>query len=79
MRYILDRYIYEARGKGNPEYSKFTYFHVANGVKQGGVFSPILFNFYINPLLQLLKKAGCGCDINAVYTGALYRCIIICR
>jgi len=39
------------------------YFSVVNGVKQSAVLSPVLFCVYIDDLLLLLKKAGCGCYI----------------
>ena len=35
-------------------------FHVSNGVKQGGVLSPILFNVYTNDLSVLLNKSHKG-------------------
>jgi len=47
------------------------YFSAVNGVKQGAVLSPILFCFYIDALLLLLKKAGFGCYIGAHFVGAL--------
>jgi hypothetical protein len=46
-------------------------FSVSNGVKQGGVMSPILFTMYIDVLLLRLKDSGIGCHINNVYIGAL--------
>ena len=38
-------------------------FCVSNGVKQGGVLSPILFNMYSDVLLLNFKKSGFGCHI----------------
>jgi hypothetical protein len=46
-------------------------FSVTNGVKQGGVLSPILFGVYIDELLCRLKEAGFGCHIGNVFVGAL--------
>ena len=39
------------------------YFLAINGVKQGGVLSPVLFCLYIEGLLVALSKAGVGCYI----------------
>ena len=36
-------------------------FAVGNGVKQGGVISPILFCIYIDILLGVLQNSGVGC------------------
>ena len=47
------------------------YFEPSNGVKQGGVLSPILFNMYIDKLLLELKVSGYGCHINNTFVGAL--------
>ena len=42
-----------------------------NGVKQGGVMSPLLFTLYIDQLLLRLKNNGYGCHIGNVFYGAL--------
>ena len=44
---------------------------MGNGVKQGGVLPPILFNLYIDKLLIRLQKSGVSCHINNIYIGAL--------
>ena len=46
------------------------YFDTSNGVKQGGVLSPIPFAIYIDELLTLLKCSGYGCMIGHIYCGA---------
>jgi hypothetical protein len=51
--------------------SILTSFTVSNGVKQGGVLSPILFNIYMDCLLCKLSKAGVGCHVGNVFTGAM--------
>ena len=38
-------------------------FKVCNGVKQGGVLSPILFAVYVDSLLGRLEQSGVGCHI----------------
>ncbi len=47
------------------------YFTTRNGVKQGGVLSPILFCIYIDSLLVELSSSGVGCYIGSNFTGAL--------
>ena len=46
-------------------------FSVSNGVRQGGVLSPILFTVYIDELLSQLKASGIGCHWNHHYVGAV--------
>ena len=46
-------------------------FHISNGVRQGGVLSPILFTIYVDELLDQLKSAGVGCHWNHHFVGAI--------
>ena len=39
------------------------FFSVSNGVRQGGVLSPILFSVYLDCLLQKLADSGVGCHL----------------
>ena len=39
------------------------YFLATNGVKQGGVLSPVIFTLYIDGLLVRLAKANVGCYV----------------
>ena len=45
-------------------------FTVINGVKQGGVLSPVLFAIYTDGLLFRLQEIGIGCHIGGHYAGA---------
>jgi hypothetical protein len=56
----------------SPEYA------ISNGVKQGGVLSPVLFTVYIDELLLQLKQRGAGCHIGNSYAGALSYADDIC-
>ena len=70
IRLLMDGYVRkESRVIWNSCHS--TYFRLKNGVKQGGVLSPTLFNLYIDRLLVTLKNSGLGCHINGTYMGAL--------
>ena len=58
---VFDSYI---RQKACATWNKHMseYFTIENGVKQGGVISPIFFSIYIDPLLLQLRNSGYGCQ-----------------
>ena len=46
-------------------------FNVKNGVRQGGVMSPLQFGVYMDGLLDELKDLGIGCFIGEHFCGAV--------
>ena len=46
-------------------------FNVSNGVRQGAVLSPNLFNIYVDELIKDLKTDGRGCWVGAQFYGVL--------
>jgi len=46
-------------------------FATTNGVRQGGVLSPILFTIYLDDLLTGLKDLGVGCHWDGCFVGAV--------
>ncbi len=52
-------------------YEMSSQFCVVNGVKQGGVLSPLLFVMYIDGLLIRLEETGMGCHMGICSIGAL--------
>ena len=45
-------------------------FSVSNGVKQGGIISPILYCIYVDDLLVELENNGIGCFVGSIFSGA---------
>lgn len=48
-----------------------TDFEISNGVKQGGILSPILFCVYYDELITALKRSRSGCFIGKWFVGVL--------
>ena len=46
-------------------------FLVSNGVKQGGVLSPLLLSVYLHDLLCELRQVNVGCYMNGYFMGAV--------
>jgi hypothetical protein len=46
-------------------------FSVYNGVKQGGVLSPILISVYMDELIKRLEQCSAGCQIGHKFVGCL--------
>ncbi len=58
------------------------YFNGINGVRQGGVVSPLMFKVYIDELICHLQKSGIGCFIGQEYYGCLIYAddfVLLCR
>ena len=67
-RLLINMYINQKlRVKWGDTFSE--YFTVSNGVKQGGVISPMLYCLYIDDLIEELKASNVGCYMGAVYAG----------
>ncbi len=47
------------------------YFKCSNGVRQGGIASPVLFTIYMDELKTRLEKSGTGCFIGHQYYGCI--------
>ena len=45
------------------------YCTISNGVKQGGVLSPVLFSLYLNYLVSQFRHLGIGCYMNGLFAG----------
>ena len=45
------------------------YFTISNGVKQGGVLSPVLFSIHLYQFIAQLRYLGMGFHMNGLFTG----------
>ncbi len=69
LRFLMYTYSnQQMRIKWNNTYSNT--FCTANGVKQGGVLSPLLFNVYLQDLIVTLRQQGVGCHLHGMFVGA---------
>jgi hypothetical protein len=70
LRLLLDMYQRQrVRTMWSGEVSEC--FSSVNGVRQGGVLSPVLFTIYIDVLLQRLEASQIGCVVGGEYVGVL--------
>ncbi len=53
-------------------------FRVSNGIKQGGILSPMSFNIYVDDLSTALNKCNVGCCFNAIVLNHLYYADDLC-
>ena len=68
LRFIINMYIGQnIRVKWNDCISHV--YAVSNGVKQGGVMSPLLFNLYVQDLIECLDRKGLGCHMGNHFSG----------
>ena len=51
--------------------AKSSTFPIGNGVRQGAVISPVLFNIYMNDIFQILRNSRVGCEIDNFYFGLI--------
>ena len=70
IRVLLDSYSRQ-RSSAAQGSARSRDFSAANGVKQGGVLSPLLFTVYFDELLLRLQRCGAGCTISHRFIGAL--------
>lgn len=69
LRLLMDSYErQQMRVTWSSEFSEC--FTVGNGVRQGGVLSPILFTVYMDLLIKQLSAKGIGCHIGDKFCGA---------
>ncbi len=68
LRFLMQSYVNQTlRVNWNGSHSAM--FQPSNGVKQGGVLSPVLFNVYLDDLIEELRCSGVGCHINNDFVG----------
>ena len=67
---VLDMYTRQSV-KATRNVTKSCPINVSNGVRHGGVLSPIIFIVYMDELLQRLQKQDIVCHIGTIFMGAL--------
>ena len=70
VRLLLSMYVNQSlvvRWQGQMSQS----FHCRNGIKQGGVLSPVLFCVYMDELIHRLRSESIGCHVGHHFVGAL--------
>ena len=70
IRCLIDQYTRQ-RAQAIWEGETSQYFTVENGIRQGGILSPVLFTVYMDGLLSRLEESGYGCHIGDTFYGAL--------
>ena len=72
IRLLLDMYTRQ-RMRSSWNGTTSDHFRLSNGVKQGGILSPILFCVYVDELLNRINSSGLGCHIGHIsYAGLGY-------
>ena len=70
LRILMNQYERQCiRTEWQGEYS--AYFKASNGIRQGSIVSPVLFNVYLDEMLQRLEYDGTGCWIGNKYFGVI--------
>ncbi len=69
IRSLMDMYTRQ-KARTVWENSHSEYFDVTNGIRQGGIISPLLYTIYADELINRLEAEGIGCHIGHKYVGA---------
>ena len=51
--------------------SESSLLNVKSGVRQGGTLSPLLFNIYVNCMLDCLRSSDLGCHLKGKFIGCI--------
>ena len=70
IRLLIDMYLRQ-EVRTSWQGAKSEPFFTSNGVRQGGVLSPVLFTLYMDILLKRLEDSGIGCMVGSEYFGGL--------